>query len=198
MKSQYEEEIYQFFTKPENFETMVAVAAHTDTVTNRIIREFWDSLKNDLEKVFSGKEGNWVVAYSGNFNERYCKLWVYCAAWLRTPNYPLISVAFEDFHYGEHPFIGIHLNIEQEVYDSGFLKEKIGALPNLSLENSNNAYWICRRYFPFNFTQYKNLVGMLPDRRKAIIDNMVTEAVTIADCLTPVVDEIVEKSKINP
>ncbi|MGB3780348.1 MAG: hypothetical protein WA960_18435 [Tunicatimonas sp.] len=198
MKNDYEDEVYQFFTRPDNFETMVAVAAHTDTVTNRIIREFWDSLKLRLDETFRRKGEGWQVGYSGNFTERYCKLWVYRAAWLTTPNYPLVSVAFEDLHYGEYPFVGIHLNIDQEVYDPGLLKERIGTPPNLSLENSNNAYWIGRRYFPFNFTQQKNLVEILPDCRVAIIDNLVTEAVTIADGLTPVVDEIIEKSKINP
>jgi hypothetical protein len=197
MKSQYEKEIYQYFTQPENFETMVSVVSHSEKVFDTLIRDFWDDLKHALEAAFQKKPEDWVVEYSGKFESRYCKLWAYREAWVRIDNYPLVSVAFEDFHYGEYPFLGIHLNIDQNLYDPVFLKKEIKALPNLPLDDSNNSYWVGRRYFPFNLTQHKNLVKILPAHSNTTIDNLVAEALTIADFLDPVIDDIIQKSKVN-
>lgn len=198
--NKYEEAVFEFFTKPENFETMIRVNEHADRVMKKVIEDFWEALRKSLQQKFKSKEEDWVVTYSGDFEERYCKLWIYRDSWLNRNHRsrPIMAVAFENLHLGEKPFLGITPDADSKLYRPESLKSVIQSLPETENYTKNsNKWWACWVYFSLNFGQTSNLVNILPDNRENYITEFTEEAIRLTEILDKEAETIISKAFIS-
>ncbi|MEQ8684225.1 MAG: hypothetical protein RIE86_02975 [Imperialibacter sp.] len=196
MKSEYEKEVYKFFTQPDNFDTMVKVASHADEVAQQLIKEFWEELEKLLKIRVHTKGSDWFVGYSAKYKERYCKLQIYHRDWLDDASSPVITVAFEDLHFGEYPFVGISVKHDNEYYDTEAIRYDIRQLKTLSLyEEDSSLWWAKSKYLTHDFSRRENLSQILPGNREVNLENAVEEAMILLEAIESDVPSILAKSK---
>lgn len=198
--NKYEDAVFEFFTRPENFETMIRVNEHADRVMKQIVKDFWEALREQLQEGFRHKDKDWVIKYSGDFEERYCKLWIYRESWLtrNDRSRPIMAIAFENLHLGEKPFLGITPDAVSKLYKSDSLRSDIQSLPEIDNYTKNsNKWWACWVYFSLNFGQTSNLSNILPDNRDNYITELTEEAIRLTEILDKEAETIISKALIN-
>jgi hypothetical protein len=196
----YEDEVFKFFTQPENFETMLRVNEHADSVFKRITKDFLDTLKQNISEKLEGQSKGWVVEYSGKFENIYCKLWLYRRDWKssRLNNIrPFFAVAFENLHLGEELFLGITYDKKADNNNSELLKRQIPDIKELANYNRtpSNDWWLCQMHPSNNFKSVKNLGFALPSNRADYIEELTLEALKLTEVLDEFAHPLIPKVK---
>ena len=182
MTDPYEEELFKFFTQPENFDTMLKVAAQAQGIKLQLVHRFWDLTKEKIATKLAEMPQDYQVAYSGDWNQRYNKLWVYHPEWHRGEPYPIMSVAFENIHVESHPYVGVHLHYDNKVFDMDALKQTIKEYVTLkSYKIDNNRYWSVWRLLNLNFSQPDSLKRLLPGQVDSTVEETSEEALQLLE-----------------
>lgn len=167
MISDYEKEVYQFFTKPDNFETMLKVADHASEVTKKLIEDFWTELKEKIASTLKEEDNDWIVGFSDNMSYRWNKLWVYKRSWCGEESLPVISVGFEELQPKRLPYIGVHIWNDSKKYNSTVIKENVIALDEEeNYDTDSNKYWAIWKTLSFNLWDIDSLKQLLPENRE--------------------------------
>ena len=74
--STFEEEIYLYLTKPENFETAAEVYQQFPKVRETLILDFWNEAKEQLESLV-GVQRKWTIGLSEEVISQDSSLWIY-------------------------------------------------------------------------------------------------------------------------
>ncbi|MEQ9099975.1 MAG: hypothetical protein RIF36_00400 [Imperialibacter sp.] len=184
--NKYEDKIYEFFSMEENFKTMVKVASHLDVVSKRLIREFWELLKEQLKEKMKEERRDFIVDFSGRFDDKWTKLWIYKKEWPTDKNGPLIAVAFQALDYGGRPFVGIFVDIENNQYKTDSIKSLLRGKKKLKDYDSNDPddpWWVIWQMFPFEFTSHEKLYEILPETRQSALDKVIAVAFDMLDAI---------------
>lgn len=196
MKSEYETKMYEFYTKNENFETMLHVAEQAEWVSQQVIRSFWEDVKQELNATMQEKDKEWIVSFSnyGDWNTRWLKLQVYRQEWYLSDEYPIVSIAAEDLHLNRNPYVGVTVNNDSKSIDGAGLKSAIKDLEVLKdYQSDSNAYWARWKHFDFRHYGFDSLTQLLPENRETTISNVVSEFETLidltADHILPLLNE---------
>jgi len=195
MSKTYEEELYSFFTNPVNFDTMVKVAAHLDDISKTIIKDFWNDLKTQLEEKAKEKGAVWKVGYSGKFEDRWTKLWIYHRDWL-DGNRPIVAVAYEALNYGERPFVGVFVDLENGKYKPDAIRTSIRGIRKLKeLEHDDDLWWAKWEFLPFEFTSRQQLAEILPGKRQTVVEKVAELGLDILSSIEKQVPKILVESR---
>ncbi len=198
MKNRYEEEIFQFFTQPENFETMLKVADQAETVCKRLIQQFWAEVEAGLKEALSNAGNDWRVCFSDNWEYRWNKLWVYRQEWCQVENYPVISVAFEDIQPRRQPYLGVHIGFDNKAFDGVNIKKDIVNLRALKeYKTDSNNYWAVWKNLPFQLEGYESLVRLLPENRKQTSQNVLKDTLELLGLVKDEVNPLIEKHRLK-
>lgn len=191
MKDKYNEAVYDFFTEPHNFRTMVEVASHRDELSKKIILEFWNDVKALVEAKYPKNQG-WKVA----FNKPYTEFWVYNKSWGENGDEAVVSIGIDDIQYGGKPNVGIFVDNTKFFFDCKQIAVSLRKISELDkYEDEDDSIWIKWQFLPFDFTEHKNLVEILPSTKQPALDK-VTEIISeMLDAIEEKVPLIVGKNR---
>lgn len=156
----YENEIFEFVAKKENYKSAVEISNLLPKIRNRIITDFWEDVKMKIEET----NNNWIVKLSKNVFDEYSYLQISKKEWQNK-----INVRYEKLH--SNFYHGIHtnnLNI-RDIYN----KEEITQYfekQDLPL-NFNHAFFYSYHQDNENFSIIQTQIKALPEER----DNFVNE-----------------------
>lgn len=191
------EEEYKFFIEEENFKTMGSVANKAETVAKKLIEEFWLYLKDFLKRGVQQELGqNWIVEFSGEFDQRYCKLQIYNKSWMGEATERIVAVAFENLHFGQRPFIGILINKGTTPYNPQEIRNQL-LLDERLQENltQKNDWWASIRFLDISFSNYESFVEILPSQRNTLVENLKNEVVQIAKIIDENIVDVLSRSR---
>lgn len=177
MSTEYEKEMFDFFTQPANFETMLKVADQSESIKKELVTQFWEGVRIEIESVLSKSDTDWQVNFSDNWDARYNKLWIYKDEWRKGQEYPMASVAFEHILSGDHPYVGIHIGYDCDRIDGTQLKEDFKTKELLAkYKTDRNNYWAVWKHTKIDLWENESMIKLLPENRKTTIKNTVGEA----------------------
>lgn len=198
MSTEYEEEIYNYFIEPSNFETMLKVANHSETVCTRLVQEFWTELKGKLEQTVKGVEGDWRVKFSDKWNYRWNRLWIYKEEWCVEGSLPIISVAFEDLQPKRSPYIGVHIRYDNKNFDVRGMKKAIIELEGAKeYDTDSNNYWAIWKHLSFKLTGFDSLVQLLHENRKETQRILIKDVQDLMELVSDKVPEILSNNRMK-
>lgn len=192
----HNEHVVAFFSKPENFETMVKASRRIEEVTERIVKAFWDDVIEKLEIAFKVKDRRWKVEYSGMFNGLFCQVLVYHHTWCDAHLNRVIAIAAEGLPFGSHPIIGIAIGANNKVYDTVEIKKDINSIahPPIYKIDDNDPFWSIHKPLDFSLEQYENIQNLLPEKRGDIVTSVVNEFVVLAEHIEKDVETILMRN----
>lgn len=192
MSNEYEQKIYDFFTKPDNFKSMHDVHDKYEMVNRLLVEDFWDEVKTELTDSFD--QSVWNVGMSNDRSYRWNKLWLYKTAWCDGSNYPVLAIAVENHKVGQHPYIGIHFHFDRKEFKAGEIHDKLFPLleDNSFVKDKNQQYWPAHKYLPFTHIGYQELDNLLPTNREGYIKTVIGEYQEIVDVAAEAIDEAME------
>jgi hypothetical protein len=198
MTNPHKDKIYEFFSTPENFETMVKVSKRVDEVSHRVIQEFWDEVIKELKKTFREKDSDWVVNFSDVYKAQYCKVQLYRKSWVYNDK-RVIGFAIQSIHYGDQPFIGTVIDANCKAFDVENIQNETNKIehPSLYKLKPKGPWWSKTRSLPFGFGQYEDLQHILPSNRDNALATVVNEFVVLVENLEKDVERILNANRKN-
>lgn len=191
MNKKYNKAVFEFFTADEDrFLMMGKIAQHEPKVKKELIQDFWEKLKQKLEKHFKTKSEDWVVRFSDDWNTWNNKIVIYKKDWcFNNHKFPLVCLAFESLYENNHPFLGI-LN-RRKFYDKKFnideIIELLRATPTieaLGVVNKKNRSWAIYQHLKrFHLKDHENLANILPNNADKTMAFLIADAESLATAL---------------
>ena len=158
----YENEIYEFVAKKENYKSAVEISNLLPKMRKRIVKDFWESVKIKLKE----ENNEWIVKLSDNVFDEYSYLQISKNEWKNA-----VNIRYEKLH--SNFYHGIHtnnLNIK-EIYE----KEKI--IEYLEKENLpinfNHAFFYSYHQDNENFTTLQTQIKALPKEKENFVNEVV-------------------------
>ncbi|MEM6644112.1 MAG: hypothetical protein AAF616_14115 [Bacteroidota bacterium] len=195
MKTEYEEKVFEFFTKEQNFSAAARIADQLGEIALELVKNFWHDLANKLDKVKDPWGDGWRIKMTEKYEQRYSGLEVTHRDWMIGSD-ALVAIRFEDLHYTRYPYIGFWINRDLEVKVSyNNIYDEIRALNELKeYEHDSHQWWMkWKRLSYIGFDTYQKLEGIIPANRSDTIDRCISEVVTLKDLATDQITEIVGK-----
>ena len=104
----YEKGIFEFFSKPENFENMLKVASHVELVKSKALELFWNQVLLELKNLNHLNKQN--VAQLGNITDYNSSIRLWDNKWpLLSNDQPLVAVGIERLGNSK-PYWGVWIN----------------------------------------------------------------------------------------
>lgn len=194
----YEDQMFDFFTQPENFETMLKVVGQVDAIKVRLVQEFWYEVMSELRnKLGSG----WIVRFSDNWQFKYNKVLIYSQGWHQDPNYPLplSCIGFENIRQDNQPILGIFIGFGSHILNgdqlkSEFLNSDIYKKNLIEFKTDGNNHWAFWKHMPLKFYEADSLGKILPENRKVEIDNFVAEGLRLIELVRDQINGLIIKN----
>jgi hypothetical protein len=189
----YEDEVFKFFTQPENFETMLRVNEHADSVFKGIIQDFWDALRKQISEEL--KDSSWQIDQADILSSSESKLRIYQKSWCLSDNNtaPTIAVAFGGLEASESLFVGITIDENSITHSAEELKREIRKLDEVKEFISNDFLgWACWKYLESK-AMPKDLMSLLPENRSELVKDYAKIAIDLAVALEKRAEEILPK-----
>lgn len=191
MKDKYNEAVYDFFTEPDNFRTMVDVASHRDGLTKKIIQDFWSDVKTLIE-VKLPKGRGWKV----EFEKPYEDFWIYNKSWGGIGDDAVVSIGIDDISYGGKPNVAILVDNYNTLFNFKKIARSLRDIPELDkYDDINDPMWIKWQFLPFDFAEHKNLVEILPATKQPALDKVVEIIFDMLNAIKDQVPLIVEENR---
>lgn len=152
--SVYDDEIFNYLTKKENFYSAYEITQLFPQVRNKLVEEFWkkvtERIANELDK---NSKDKWVVELSEDVFETYSSLFLYFS--------DSIGVAFEKLH--GQPYYGVWIDSDNKKLDREKINKYASGLELLEGMNKNSDYWLGWSLCGANFNTIETLKRILPE-----------------------------------
>jgi len=197
MKSEYEEEVYTYFTQPKNFKTMLKVAEHSGKVTKRLIESFWSELEAKLRDKLQPLNTGWTVEISNTWDYKWIKLRAFKESWKLNSQRPEVAFAFECIRKGDHPYVGINIHRDSTNIDVQKMRSLIIDLEELkSYETDANQSWARWKFLSFILDK-EDLCLLLPSNREETLNSLAEEVLLLIDLVSDKIDRLIDECKLN-
>lgn len=183
----YEKEIFNYFTKKENFISAYEIYQLFPEVRNELIGLFWHSVKSVLIEMT--KDSDWSVVMDDNIFAAYSKLGLH----LISDENANVRVIYEQLH--GKTYYGVWLNIENEALDSERINayaEKVSAIQ--SMKRPRSGYWLGWDYIGQDFNNLETLKRLLPENSEEFTTEL---ANMLFEFGKEIRDDIAEMSKMT-
>jgi len=157
----YEDEIYKFVATKENFKSAIEISNLLPEIKGRLITDFWDLVKNEIEDYINKNGKNWVLSMKKDGH-----------LYIDINNQKDLRIYFAG-RYGK-----CYYGIGSNNYKNGLLDEKRvekyineEALYKEMKKTSWSVCWI--EFNQENFTNIQTLIKILPEERDVFKDEIV-------------------------
>lgn len=162
--SVYEEEIFNYLTKKDNFFSAYEIYQTFPTVKNSLIEEFWKAVKSSLEDI--SKEKDWQIEISDNIFETYSSLNIYVSSSNE------LSVSYEKLH--SQTYFGLWIDNEDKSLERAKINEYASRIEQLDGMRKSN-YWLGWSSTGSNFDNIETLKKILPNNKNEFAHEMATQ-----------------------
>ncbi|MDF7810917.1 hypothetical protein [Hymenobacter sp. YC55] len=179
----YDDEIYTYLTQPENYRSAKQIASQLGAVDERLIIDFWQALKVELEQQLSST-GFEVELITGELFS------VHQSAW----NGMGLGCDF----LNTEPDMGIHCDPDE--FDRAKVDVLLDAAKVRQKENMSKRSdpWPCYRHLTeYDFRQQQTLERILPGRREESIKNMAALFTDFIDKYGDLLNRINKEARID-
>lgn len=177
----YNQEIFNFLTKSENFEPLIKAVDHFDMVRTEILNRFWNKVLNYVNELKEGNLPNWKAEFYPNIHAKYAHLCLYNIEWEKDNEIPF-CIAWENLCY--HPYVGFWLNNDlRNEYDLDGIKSAVrlnSSLKGADFILDHQVWWAFYYYSNHNFNERKTLLEILPDQSDEIAKDYAQQLVNLA------------------
>ena len=186
--SAYEKELYDFLTKPENFKGMMLAVAQAEMVKRNLLREFWDEFEKALTLKFQSKPDWEVIIVNKSAHPIDWKMRIFKTNW--NHQNPMEVCWGWEFENGKL-FYGLINNQDQPRHIS--IREKLDAVQvdwKRDLTGRPTAWYPAWNWEGLTITTNEAYDQLLPDARKARIEDNVKTTDSFLEAIAPTIDGI--------
>ena len=150
--STYQDEIFNYLTKKENFFSAFEIYQIFPEVKNSLIEQLWSKVKKNLEELIEEKD--WEIGISENIFETYSSLSV--------DVHDSFGIAFEKLH--SQTYYGLWIDVNDKKLDRLKIDEYASNIEAINRMRKSND-WLGWAYTGANFDNIETLKKILPDNR---------------------------------
>lgn len=155
----YENEIFQFLTIPNNFDSFVRMISHYENVKRELITRFWTAVRNELLSMT--KDSVWRVTMDNNLFATYSKIYLYKDHWMDNGRL-ILTIAWESL--SNKPYRGLLLYMDTKGINMSEIRAAaIQFRPN-DFTTDSNQWWAWWQYGNADFNNASALGDILPDK----------------------------------
>jgi hypothetical protein len=180
--STYQDEIFNYFTKKDNFYSAYEIHKLFPEVKNKIIEQFWLAVKDSLEAL--NKDSGWKIDISENIFETYSSLYIEF-----DENF---YVLFEKLH--GQTYYGLWINHENKKLDRQQINQFAEKIPALNNMMKKSHYFLGMNETGANFDDIETLKKILPDNKDDYVHEL---AKLLFDLAIEVQNDILVMSKMK-
>jgi hypothetical protein len=179
--STYQDEIFNYFTKKDNFFSAYEIYQLFPEIKNTLIEQFWLTVKKSLEVL--AKETDWEIEMSDNISETYSKLRI----WV-DDNF---GVCYEKLH--DQTYYGLWINFDNKMLDRLKINAYAADLKAINTMNKSQ-WWLGWSYIAANFNNIETLKRILPGNKDDYAQELANQLFQLAKDLQ---DDILKMSKMT-
>jgi len=161
--SAYDNKLYAFLTKKENFEPYSEMVNHFETIKYRLLTEFWGEVYKGLRA-----PGRWKIFKDDIIPDRWAKVGFYQEQY-STPEGDIMAIAFE--HLDRDVLYGLWF--ARDILDSPFDFKAVCEYVKQQLKDwtagSGGWYYAARRDTGDDFSKPEHLLRILPENRSTVV-----------------------------
>ena len=175
----YEEEMFKYITKPENFEVAFEINELFSQVKNKIIEQFWQQVESRLLELT--KETDWQVSLDDDVFSTWSSLNLTRDEWKEC-----FYVNYEKLH--ESVSHGLWVDYDDKDLDMKKIAKHSETIECLQDMKHNNKYWLGWKHIGEDFNSISTLKKILPDRSQDFEDELAKLLFDLAEEIKPEVD----------
>ncbi len=173
---------YEFFSEEANFITMLDVSSKVKKIRDRVIKEFWNELEEEMTKTFP----KWVVEFSDHKSDHPKKmLRMYKSEWAIPESNPKLAIGIQGLNFGDKPFIGVckHAALSNDIFVGNPITDNaVQKLENYGEKRSGD-WWFSIKWMGYELSTDSNLVSILPKNRPQIISGIIEDCQELVSIL---------------
>ena len=174
----YEEEMFKYITKVENFEVAFEISELFPDVTKKVIAQFWGQVKNKL--IESTNNTHWVVSLDDDVFSTWSSLNLTREKWKES-----FYVMYEKLH--ENVYYGLWINYEHNDLDMNRIVRHVENIESL-YDMKKSKYWLGYTHIGEDFNSINTLKKILPSRNNDLADELAKLLFDFAEEIKPEVD----------
>ncbi len=178
--STYQDEIFNYLTKKDNFFSAYEIYQTFPGVKNTLIKQYWLSVKDELTEL--SEKTDWKIEISEDVFETYSFLGIRIN--------DSFYVAYEKLH--GQTYHGLWIDYNNKQLDRTKINEYASNIESINWMKKNN-YWLGLTLTGTNFDSIDTLKKILPDNRVDFAKELATSLYKLADELN---NDILEMSKM--
>jgi hypothetical protein len=178
MTNSYDQEIYNFFTEPDNYRASKNIVANISEVENEVKKDFWKQIENNVVEyvqVYDWKVDNKFPGWFGIHKEHS----------------PHIGISFDNL--AGRPDFGIFGS--KDIYERNDFNNKIKEVKSKYNMKGYSDAWPCYRFIGHDFNQQNTIENILPGNRSAMVEEMTTTIKLFFNDCREIIEEIEYISK---
>ena len=152
----YEDEMFKYMTKKENFEVAFEISELFPQVKNKLIEEFWKKVNSNLIKMTDSLD--WKIDLDEEIFSTYSSLYVGRDKWKES-----FYTCYEKLHEGV--YYGLWFDCDDSTLDANKIRKYSERIECLQ-ETKKSKHWLGYRLIGENFNSIKTLKKILPDSRE--------------------------------
>lgn len=166
--STYQDEIFNYLTKKDNFFSAYEIPQIFPEVKNTLIEKFWRAVKNSLEELT--KETNWEIGMSENIFKTYSSLSIGLDK--------RFGVAYEELH--GQTYYGLWIDFDDKKLDRPKINEYASKIEAINWMKKSKWYlgWTSTGA---NFNNIETLKRILPDNRDDYAKELANQLFDLAE-----------------
>ncbi len=180
MTSKYDEAVFEFLTKEENFSAVCEISENFPKIKDRLIKEFWGEAKEGLKRKVNEKEKKWDIK-----EDFIDKPWHQMGFWFASGN---IRVTFE--YLSSNLLYGLWRNPDNKEKFEEKVKQYTEEIEtrlknNREMKYTSHSFLAAYKLTDYNFKTNETLKRILPHNRSEFANEL-------ADLLFELTEEIYE------
>jgi hypothetical protein len=156
----YKEELFKFYTAPENFETAYEITQQFPLIKHQLLKDFWYSVQDQLKELVKD-DSDWEVKGIKDLSSTYPKVGIFLK------NYSEFHVIYEKLN--DHAYYGLWINMTSSSLDVEQIKAQRSSIERLEGFKSGS-WWVGLRYCNDNFGELSGLKRILPESRGLVAE----------------------------
>ena len=186
----YKQQMFQFLTKPENFQSLLDAVKSFEDVKKQLLTDFWKQTEAALALKATGS--SWKVEMSSTIHATHSQLTIFRGSWVKQGGHPICTLAYENLC--GHLFYGLWLNWDAQDPKTVALREGARQMRVEGFKIDSHQWWPWWAHTTPNFTNADAFSEILPLVVKDTAQQTATDLFQLAEKYGPEIDRIIEKS----
>jgi|GEM_PF-3135745 len=188
----YEQEVFNFLTQRDNFESMIKVVNHYSRIRKQVLESFWNQVADNLLSRVKEINDYWEIINPPNKDDKNAKLIIYKKLWKNNEQYPFVGVAWE--RLSAHSYYGVWSDIKSSLINSPKLKQALDSWRNEINFETDNSWWYLWSHGKYDFNIQNDLVFILPDVAASAAEEYADNLLSLLSKAEIIIDTVISNS----